>query len=227
MLDGGACAFVGPTWQRLAEMGGENRVRHLVWQHGVEDPLARALDVHFPTKNFAAIKHEASRSSSAKIWLHLRIDRTWLRPGRQLFAEPFHRELFAIDFGLITNLLSQLRRWRRNDKVRRLVTGGGNGHGVRRGEANTNQEGQCRNDPSEASFHAQIPPCYVLVARTSLSKSGDNELVQVANHRIRDWRRSCRNRVWLPPRSKRRAEDVRSLRDVRPIDPQSCQITLN
>ena len=51
VLDGRAGPFVGPPRQRTAEMRGENRVRDLVRQHRIEDPLLRSLHGHPPAKN--------------------------------------------------------------------------------------------------------------------------------------------------------------------------------
>src|SRR4051812_29591371 len=98
-------------------------MRYFVGQNRIQNSLARPLDIHFPAKHFTAIEHKTSRTTGSKIWLHLCIDRAWLRPCRQFFAEPFDCELLAIDFGLLADFFCELWRWRVNDEIRRLVTG--------------------------------------------------------------------------------------------------------
>ena len=67
VLDRGAGPFVGPAGQRLAKVRGEDRVRHFVRQHRVENPLERTLDRHPPAEHFAVLEDEARRAAGAQV----------------------------------------------------------------------------------------------------------------------------------------------------------------
>ena len=57
--------FVCPTRNRAPEVTGKNGVGHLVWQDGVENALARSLDVHPPPVNMSVVKYKTRRTASA------------------------------------------------------------------------------------------------------------------------------------------------------------------
>ena len=71
MFDSRAGTLVGPSRQRLSEMRGENGMRNFVRQNGVEDPLTRPLNLHFPTEWLTAAEHEAGSSTRTKVRLHI------------------------------------------------------------------------------------------------------------------------------------------------------------
>src|SRR3954452_15909174 len=80
VFDRRARAFVRPARQRLPEMRSEDRVRYLMRQHGVQNPLARPLNVHLPIEHFTAIENEARCATGTRF--ELRVNWARLRPSR-------------------------------------------------------------------------------------------------------------------------------------------------
>jgi hypothetical protein len=96
--------LVGPTGEGLPKVGRKNRVGDLVRQDRIEHPLARALDVHPPTVDFAGVEDEARRSAGAERRGDGRFDRAGLGPAGQFFAQPFDGQLSTPHLGRVADL---------------------------------------------------------------------------------------------------------------------------
>ena len=103
-------AFVRPAWKRLAEMAGEDHVRDLVRQYGIENPLPRTLNVHLPTERPAVVEHEAGGAPGAILLPNRRRDWAGRAPWRQLFPQPLDGQFAAESLASVADLARQLRR---------------------------------------------------------------------------------------------------------------------
>ena len=124
VLDRCARALVRPAGQGLAEVAGENGVRHLVRQHRVEDALAAALDLHLPAEHLAAVENERGRPARAESRRDLGGQAARLTPLGHRATDPLDREVVAPLFGRLADLTGELRRRRFDDEVLRPVAPG-------------------------------------------------------------------------------------------------------